>query len=209
MFENTQVIEDSIRRINAGDTGAQEQLIGIAAERLQNMTRQMLRGFPNVSRWEQTDDVYQNANVRLLEALNAVELSSSLHFFRLAALQIRRELIDLSRRNTGPLGIGANHNTVRPQVDEQTQAVGHDPAELTMDPSKIASWCEFHQAVESLPEEERQVVDLLWYHELSQTEAAELLQVSTRTVKRRWRAVRMQLHDLMAGIVEGVDEPVE
>jgi hypothetical protein len=44
------------------------------------------------------------------------------------------------------------------------------------------------------PMEEREVFDLLWYHALTQAEAAELLQVTDRTVKRRWRSARLRLH---------------
>jgi RNA polymerase sigma factor (sigma-70 family) len=44
-----------------------------------------------------------------------------------------------------------------------------------------------------LPEEERSVFDLLYYHDLSQAEAAELLGVSVPTIKRRWAAARMRL----------------
>jgi DNA-directed RNA polymerase specialized sigma24 family protein len=40
---------------------------------------------------------------------------------------------------------------------------------------------------------------LLWYQGLSQAEAAELLQVSERTIKRRWMSARLQLQDALHG----------
>ncbi len=56
------------------------------------------------------------------------------------------------------------------------------------------AWCEFHERVRHLPPEEREVVDLLFYQELTQGEAAELLRVTKRTVQRRWQAALLRLH---------------
>ena len=61
-----------------------------------------------------------------------------------------------------------------------------EPCGADEDPANLAAWAEFHAQVEHLPEEQREVFDLLWYQELSQAEAATLLGVSERTVKRRW-----------------------
>ncbi len=56
----------------------------------------MLRDYPRVKRWEDSDDVLQNALIRLLQALAAVKISTAKDFYALAALQIRRELLDLA-----------------------------------------------------------------------------------------------------------------
>jgi RNA polymerase sigma factor (sigma-70 family) len=53
--------------------------------------------------------------------------------------------------------------------------------------------------VERLPDEEREIFDLLWYQGLSQAEAAALLHVSERTIKRRWQAARLKLHEALQG----------
>ena len=55
---------------------------------------------------EQTDDVLQNAVVRLLRALEEVRPPSVRAFFGLAATQMRRELLDLARRYQGRGGPG-------------------------------------------------------------------------------------------------------
>jgi RNA polymerase sigma-70 factor (ECF subfamily) len=44
-----------------------------------------------------------------------------------------------------------------------------------------------------LPAQERELFDLLWYQGLNQTEAADLLGVCVRTVKRRWQSARLLL----------------
>jgi RNA polymerase sigma-70 factor (ECF subfamily) len=60
-------------------------------------------------------------------------------------------------------------------------------------------WCDFHEAVAALPEAERELCDLLWYQGVTQPEAARLLDVPERTLKRRWQAVRLKLFDLLEG----------
>src|SRR5271169_220723 len=101
-----------IDRLRSGDRSARDELLGHASERLMRLTRKMLRDFPGVHRWEQTDDVLQNASLRLCRALGAVQPATAADFFRLAATQIRRELFDLARRYKGAQGHGANHASV-------------------------------------------------------------------------------------------------
>jgi DNA-directed RNA polymerase specialized sigma24 family protein len=48
-----------------------------------------------------------------------------------------------------------------------------------------------------LPTEEREVFDLLWYQELSHGEAAAVLGISERILRRRWLAARQRLHQLL------------
>jgi RNA polymerase sigma-70 factor (ECF subfamily) len=159
----------------------------------------MKRDFDRVGRWEQTEDVLQNASLRLYEALGQVELTDVRHFYRLAALQIRRELIDLARHYQGPLGMGANHATARAHHPDQSAAAPlFDRAEFSADPQQIQQWGDFHLQVERLPDREREVFELLWYHELPQDEVAELLGLSTRQVKRIWRTAKLKLHDSLA-----------
>ena len=77
-------IERDIERLAAGESGAGERLIRSAAQRLEHMVRIFKRRFPRVSRWEQTDDVFQNAILRLHRALASVEPRDAQHFLRLA-----------------------------------------------------------------------------------------------------------------------------
>ena len=51
--------------------------------------------------------------------------------------------------------------------------------------------------MDKLPDEQRDVVGLLWYGGLSQPEAAEVLGISLATVKRRWQAARMALYEVL------------
>jgi RNA polymerase sigma-70 factor (ECF subfamily) len=71
----------------------------------------MLRGFPGVGRWEQTDDMLHGALARLCQALEAAVPKSAQHFYNLAALQIRRELLDLTDRYQGLIGASDHTDT--------------------------------------------------------------------------------------------------
>ena len=66
-------------------------------------------------------------------------------------------------------------------------------------PATLDGWTEFHAQVEALPEDERQAVGLLYYQGLSQEEAAAVLGVSVRTVKRRWQSARLLLAKALRG----------
>ncbi|PQO28841.1 RNA polymerase sigma factor [Blastopirellula marina] len=194
-----QKIDACIDRLNAGDPTAASDLLNITCERLTRLTRSMLKSFPNVARWEQTDDVFQNASLRFYQALRETQLTDARHYFRLAALQIRRELVDMARRYQGPQGMGAHHQTQFADAQNTNRSPGYEHAEVTNDPGHLAEWQEFHSRVEQLPADEKEVFDLLWYHDLSQEQAAHVLQTSVRTVRRRWRSARLLLHDVLLG----------
>jgi RNA polymerase sigma-70 factor (ECF subfamily) len=197
------VIQAYLDRLRAGDEAARAELLACACERLRSLARKMLKGYPNVRRWEQTDDVLQSASLRLHRTLGQLPVATSRDFFRLAALNIRRELLDLARHYYGPQGHGKHHATWA-GGDAAASNIGSGPpgpGDLSAEPSRLASWGEFHEQIGALPEEEREVFDLVWYQGLSQAEAAELLGISERTVKRRWQAGRVKLYEALGGEV--------
>ncbi len=178
-----------------GDATAKEQLLHHACDRLLLLTRRMFHDRPGLRRWEQTDDVFQNAMVRLHRALADVEVQSVRHFFNLATLQIRRELIDLGRSHFGPRGIGHNHHTDHEPADDTGSAL----TQLHEQPQDLAAWTEFHERVAQLPEDEREVVDLLFYEGVSQEEAAQLLDCSVRTIRRRYHDAKVRVYKGLTG----------
>jgi RNA polymerase sigma-70 factor (ECF subfamily) len=56
-------------------------------------------------------------------------------------------------------------------------------------------WSEFHMRVNGLSDDHKEIVNLLFYEGLSQDEAATLLDVSLRTVKRRWQEAKILLQE--------------
>ena len=177
--------------LRAGDAAALDALIRHVSDRLQRLTRQMLARHPAVKRWAQTDDVVQGALVRLVRAVRHVQPSSLRAFFALATQQVRWELLDLARHFHGPEGEGRNHASGDGSFP--------DPPDLSHDGSLLAEWGDLHRQIEALPDEQREVVDLLFYQGLAQQEAAVLLEVTVRTVQRRWHAALVKLHETWQG----------
>jgi RNA polymerase sigma-70 factor (ECF subfamily) len=193
-------LQDCLERLQTGDETARDELLQHTHERLQRLTRKMLKGFPRVRRWAETDDVLQNALVRLLRALHAVPLASVRDFFNLSTELIRRELLDLARHYYGPQGIGAKHAT---RGASSRASPLDDKADSSPQASTLTAWCEFHQQVSELPEDEREVVGLLYYQGLTQAEAARHLHVTVRTVQRRWQSALLKLHRILKGAWPG------
>jgi RNA polymerase sigma factor (sigma-70 family) len=188
--------EEIFALLSQGDDPAvvRSARLEFAQERLLKLTRKMLGGFPKLRRWEQTDDVFQRAMLRLNRALSEVEVESLSHFLNLAAIQIRRELLDLTRFYFGQHGLGANHHTdglPRQEVGGAIHRTGDES--LASGPEDLEDWELFHSAVEELPVEQREVFSLVFYQGLKQQVAAELMHMPLRTFKRRLQQAKIGL----------------
>lgn len=189
-------LQNWLDRLKAGDSQGRDELLRHACERLRVLARRMLRrDFPRVREVQETDDVLQNALLRLHKALAdpSVRPPTVADFLRLATLQIRRELIDLARHHFGP----GQPPVVAADASASTVGLVAAVADSTDSPESLLDWEAFHRRVEELPAEERAVVELLWYQELSQAEAAEVLSVSVPTIKRRWLSARLRLQETL------------
>jgi RNA polymerase sigma-70 factor (ECF subfamily) len=195
-----------IDRLRAGDESARAELLRCSCDRLVELTRKMLRRYSRIKRWEQTDDVVQNVSMRLYRTLEKVTPETTRDFLRLASLNIRRELLDLAKHYYGPQGLGTLYLST---PDGTTQGAGPpvaaDPSDETHDPSRLDAWADFHRQVTELPEELREVFDLIWYQGLSRSEAAEVIGVSERTLMRRWQEARLAIFDALDGQLPPVD----
>jgi RNA polymerase sigma-70 factor (ECF subfamily) len=179
-----------VERLRAGDRAATDVFLCRVCGRLERLARGMLRGFPNVKRWADTDDVLQSALMRLLHTLRATQPENTRHFANLAAMHIRRELLDLARH-------------FRNRFDLPRGADGEGPTDVP-DPGSAGAedldlWGAFHEQVDQLPAEEREVVGLTFYHGWTQAQIAELFQVDERTVRRRWRSAALKLAEALGG----------
>jgi RNA polymerase sigma-70 factor (ECF subfamily) len=182
--------------IQAGDRAAHDDLLRAVGSRLERLARKMLRRFPGVRRWADTGDVLQNATMRLLRALKEVRPADTRQFIGLAAEQMRRELLDLTRHFYGREGVGANHASVVRTADSDAAGTPPDRAD---DADELERWCAFHEAVADLPVEEREVVGLVFYHGWTQAQIAELFGVDVRTVRRRWQSACLRLAEWVGG----------
>ena len=221
MSETTiDVMQMWLTRLQQGDDTARDRLIDVACKRLTILTRRMLNDFDRLRQWEQTDDVFQNSMLRLAggaqdgEARERAGVSragsrgDSPRIARHVAEVFRAAAHGRARRwGSAPLLPGKSPAHVKGKLgaprDEETPAVIHEAPDTTNDPSRIVAWTEFHQQIESLPADQRELVNLLYYEELPQEEVAQLLGVDKRTVKRRWREVRRELHKLVKDWLPG------
>lgn len=170
---------------------AVDGLVSLAIEHMRAVARRMLRGFPQVQRWDETDDIVQGAALRLTRTLRGMVPTDSRHLLALMATQVRRELLDLARRYSGPESFARHHDSN--SAHEPGQQVFH--TEVAADPWPIDSndmnpWTRFHEVAESLESEDKELFHLVWYLGLSQEQAARTLNCSIRTIARRWNALK-------------------
>ncbi|MDY3555351.1 RNA polymerase sigma factor [Gemmata sp. JC717] len=184
---DTAHLNDCLQRWRNGEREAADELLNCTKERLERLVRRMFRAFPNVRTSADVGDVLQNSMVRLLRSLRTMRPATTRDYFNLAAVHIRRELLDLARRCKS-----------KPCVSFEFAGVTgsrHEPAVEV--PADLDFWVRFHQAVDELPSEEREVVGLIFYHGWKQAQIAELFGVDERTVRRRWRRACEHLRKLV------------
>ena len=200
---STLAVQHCLDRIATDHERASRDLLSVAMHRLRLLSKKILADIPGVKRWDNTDDLLQNASLKLWKALETHHPPTPVDFFRLAACIIRRELIDLARSRYGPLGLGANHYS--PPIGSSSShriaplAAGTD----SHNPEKLNEWTEFHAYIERLPEEERQLFDMLWYQGLTLAETSELLGIPLRTLGRYWKVARVKLAETLIPEVGG------
>ena len=151
--------------------------------RMRALARRMIARHPQLRRWEQPSDLVHNAYVRLHGAMQSPALESPRSLVALAVAQLNREFIDAIRRSK-----------TRAEWERRSTetAAGYESEDTSLE-----DWSRFHQAIQTLPDGQREAVQLLWYLELDQREAAGRLGVSLRTLRRYWHDGRATLRQLL------------
>ena len=163
----------------AGDTPAEpiiRALLDQSVRRLQLVCANLLyRGYPRLMQPPlnlEPDELLGAVVERLLKAMREARPRTVREFFALANQHMRWELNDLARRLDEQPSVVELHESL---VPAPTSSV----SELSSDGRRIL------EAIDDLPEEEREVFSLVRIQGLTHTEAAEVLGVSTKTVQRR------------------------
>ena len=180
--EETLKLERGIEQLSSGDSSVRGELLNLACQRLLRLTARLRRDFQQLEGDATTEEVFQNASLRLYQAMHDTPIKDVRHFYQLAAIHIRRELIELGQQCQS-LGKPSSSD-----VDAEQETL-----------PELQQWALFHDGVDKLPNDQREVVDLIWYHELNRDEAADLLGVPMPQVRRLWRSARLSLHDLLDG----------
>ena len=163
----------------AGDAPAEvviRALLDRSVRRLHQLCATLLhRGYPRLTRPPlnlQSDEMLGAVVERLLKALREARPGTVRQFFALAGQHMRWELNDLARR-----------------LDEQPRAVealdGLVPAPASSDSGLTDNGRRMIEVIGSLPADEREAFDLVRIQGMTHPEAAEVLGVSPKTVKRR------------------------
>lgn len=192
-------LQSLLRRFKLGDEAAVAELVALTQDRLYRLTRKLLNQNRALARWETAEDVYQNAALRLCRALKEVKPASEADFINLAALQIRREIVDLYRHHFGPTGHATFHSTVPTASDEWGCVTLLYDLIVNSEggPAEKFEENELRTLVEQLDQQHRAVFVLLVFKELDQVEVAKKLNLSVPTVKRRWREAKQQLQNVV------------
>lgn len=171
-------------RWQAGDRDAANVLVLRAGQRLRRLARRMYRGFPNIQSIADTADVLQDSWLRLLRTLHKIRPARTRDFFNLAAVHIRRELIDLARKVECR---GGCHASLQDLAGAESASGVPVPEPEHRSPADYELWVRFHEAVEELDPRSKEVVGLAFYHGCTQEEMAQIFEADVRSVRRWWK----------------------
>jgi RNA polymerase sigma factor (TIGR02999 family) len=165
-----------------GDEGALAALAPLVQRELHTLARRYL-SHERPGHTLQPSDLVHEAYLRLIDC-QTVQWQNRAHFFGIAAQVMRRILVDYARRrNELKHGGGAVQIslTAAEQIatERGTDVLGLDEALrclATFDPRKS------------------QIVELRFFGGLSESETAEVLKVSLRTIQREWNLARAWLY---------------
>lgn len=177
---HTTVMHQLLDQIQQGDRQAANELIDRSGKQLHTLAQRQLRGFPIVRRWQESEDVVQVAVMRLLNALKTRRPESTNEFFRFASTLIRRELLNLARHYRGATNHAAHHDSqgdAAPLLLQQTP----DPLDI----KNLERWTAFHETIDTLSDELREVLELRFYKGLTHDEIARIVQINEKTVRLR------------------------
>jgi RNA polymerase sigma-70 factor (ECF subfamily) len=176
-----------------GDTAAEpmiRELLERAASRLRLLSATFLyKRYPRFTRPPvnlEPDDLLGDVVVGLLTALRATRPPTVRRFFALANQHMRWQLNDLARR-----------------LDERPAAAALAESGIEAAPASTASrlspdGLRMLEVIEGLPEDEREVFDLVGIQGLTHGETAEVVGVSEKTVQRRLNRARILLAERLA-----------
>ena len=172
-----------LTQVRDGNQEAANQLIPLIYEELRQMAGAFMRG-------ERPGDTLQatalvnEAYMRMVGG-HPVEWQNRAHFFAIAAHTMREVLLDYARRSRAAKRGGGNVRKV--ELDE----------EFSVGPDKLEEVIAIDEALERLAQidpRQSRIVELRFFAGLKVEEAAEVMGVSPKTIKREWRSAKAWLH---------------
>ena len=176
-----------LRDIREGDENAAERLVPLIYEDLRALAARYMRNEPPDHTLQPTALVHE-AFLRLVDT-DRVEWRTRAHFLAIAARTMRRILVDHARRRRAVKRGGGRKVT----LVEGLAFSEPRPLDLVALDDALAK-------LGGIDERQCSVVELRFFGGLAVEEIAEVLHVSTATVKRDWRFARAWLlRELSAG----------
>ncbi len=175
--EVTQLLRDWCR----GDQSALDRLLPLVHDELHQLAhRYMLR--ERAGHTLQTTALVNEAYMRLVDA-NQIEWKDRAHFFAISANLMRRILVDFAR-SRGYQKRGGN--VIKLEFDDARVPSPKRGADLIALDEALSGLSAFDPR-------EAKVVELCFFGGLSEEETAEVLGISSRTVKRDWAMAKIWL----------------
>src|ERR1700683_2088997 len=175
-----------LRAWSGGDQSALDRLTPIVYDGLRRLARRyMRRERPGHSL--QTTALVNEAYMRLVD-YERMQWQDRAHFFAVSAQLMRRILVEHARRHNLKRGGGLQHVS----LEEAAVVSGERPADLVALDDAM-------NALARLDTRKAQVVEMRFFGGLSVEETAEVLKVSSVTVKRDWSTAKLWLYRELAG----------
>jgi RNA polymerase sigma-70 factor (ECF subfamily) len=180
-----------LRAWAAGDSEALDRLVAILHPELHRIAqRYMQREQPG--HLLQTTALVNEAYVRLVD-YKRMRWRDRAHFFAVSSQLMRRILVENARRHNLKRGAGIQHISL-----DETAVVCPDDVFPDKETDLIALDAAL-QGLARIDPRKVQVVEMRFFGGLSVEETAEVLKVSTVTVKRDWRAAKLWLYGELGG----------
>src|SRR4051812_30870481 len=175
-----------LRAWSEGDQTALRKLTPIVYAELRRLARRCLRGERSGISL-QTTALVNEAYMRLVD-YKRMQWQNRAHFFAVSAQVMRRILVEHARRQNQKRGAGVQHVS----LDEAVVVSSKLPADLVALDDAMNALARFD------PRKVR-VVEMRFFGGLSLEETAEVLQVSSVTVRRDLRTAKAWLHRELTG----------
>jgi RNA polymerase sigma factor (TIGR02999 family) len=189
MASGQQQITDALRELRAGDSGAFDRLLPMVYNDLAGMAHRQL-GLERTGHTLSTNALVHEAYLRLVDQ-SRVDWVDRAHFFRIAASMMRRVLVDYARRHKAARrGSGARLHVPLELLESMSDAnlAAGDRADV------LLALDEALQRLASLDERQARVVECRFFAGLTESETADALGVTARTVSRDWVKARGWLY---------------
>jgi RNA polymerase sigma-70 factor (ECF subfamily) len=160
----------------------------------------LYRSYPRLTKGPlnlESEELLSAVVERLLKAMRNVRPETVRQFFALVNQHMRWELNDLARR------LDQSAHAVELLDSAVAAPEESSPSVASVNTLRIL------QAIDDLPEEEREAFNLVRIQGLNQSEAAEVIGVSSKTVQRRLTRGLLHLKDQLSNMVPPAILPLE